>query len=346
MSGAGDHAEIVNGQPGILHMEDRGDQLAHPVHRRIIGHHGVVVDHQMDIVRAVALALQIVDDLVALQGVLVLIHLHMETGEALAGAVIVDHQVMEAQDLGLGADEFSDGLPELRIRRFAQQGGNGLPGQAPAAPQDEQGHGQTHAAVDLPGGEMLCQACQQHGAGGDAVVAAVGGGGLQGGGADERTQLAVEPGQPQLHGDGRDQHTGGHGAEFHGGGIQDLLHRGLGQLEADDDDHSGHGQARQVFKPGVSIGMLGVGRLLRQPEAHQSYDGRGSVGKVVHGVGGDGNGSRQGANRQLSGEEQQVADNAHQAGQPPQAGTGVFAFGILAGLHRQTKQQVCHRISS
>ena len=76
--------------------------LAHGVPLRVVLHHRVVVDHQVDVERLQHLALDLVDEVVAGQGVLLGAHLHMDRGEALAGAVVVDQQVVEAQDLFVG----------------------------------------------------------------------------------------------------------------------------------------------------------------------------------------------------------------------------------------------------
>ena len=339
---AGDHAEVVDGQPGIPDMEDAGDQIAHPVGGGVVGHHGVVVDHQMDAVLLQHGPLHVVDDLVALHGVLVLVHLHMEAGEPLAGAVVVDHQVVVAQDLGPAADEVSDELALFGVGALAQQGGDGVLGQIDAAPEDEGGHSQTHDTVHLPAGHTLDDGGGQDGGGGQAVIAAVGGGGHQGGGIDHHAQLGVEPAEPELDGDGAHQNGNGDPLQFHGGGVQDLTDGGLGQLIADDEDQARHGKAGQILEPGVAEGVVLVGGLLRQVEAQQGHDGGAGVGEVVHGVGGDGHGTGQSAHRQLQGKEQKIADNAHNTRQPTGGGTGFFAFHALVLPDKGTQKKISH----
>ena len=97
--------------------------------------------------------------------------------------------------------------------------------------------------------------------------------------------------------------------------MEDLLHGGLSQLEADEHDHHRHRKAGKIFKPGVAVGMVLVRGLLGKPEAQQGHDGAGRVGQVIHGIGGDGHGARQQAHCQLSGKQQQIADDAHDSGQ-------------------------------
>ena len=243
MAGAPDHPEIVEGQAAVLFLQEIGAFAAHPVELRVVGDHGVVVDHQMDVVAAQAFPFHVVDALVAVQGIVGGVHLHVEAGKPLTGAVVVDHQVVVAQDLGLLAHIIHDQRLQLGAGGFAQQGGDGLLCQTPAGEQDEHRHTQTHEAVHGYVEEMLDDARGQNGAGGHAVVAAVGGGGLQGGGGDHFAQLPVEQEQPHFHNDGSQQHRHGDAGEFHGGGIQNLLHGGFCQLEADEHDHHCHRQA-------------------------------------------------------------------------------------------------------
>ena len=235
----------------------------------------------------------------------------MEAGEPLAGAVVMDHQVVIAQHMGLLFDIVHNQPLQLRAGRFTQEGGDGLPGQVPAADQDENRYAQAHEAVDAPAKEVLRQGGDQHRTGGDAVVAAVGGGGLQRGGADAAAQVSVEPAEPELYKNGDKQNGGGKDAEFHRRGIQDFQNGGFAQLKADENNHHCHRQTRQIFKPGMTVGMVLVGGPGSQPEAKESDDGAGGVGKIVHGVGGDGKGTAEGAGQKLSGKQHQIAENAH-----------------------------------
>ena len=249
---------------------------------------------------------------------------------------------MEAQDLGPAADKVGDELALLGIGALAQQGGDGLLGHVDAAPEDECGHRQTHEAVHLPAGQALHHGGQQNGGGGDDVIAAVGGGGHEGGRIDHDAQLGVETAEPELDDDGTQQNTHGDPLQVHRAGVQDLADGGLGQLIADDQDQSGNGQAGQVFEPGVAEGMMLVGRLLRQVEAHQGDDGGAGVGEVVHGVGGDGNGAGQGTHCQLGGEEQQVADDADDAGKTARSSTGVLGICVSALQNEASGEKFSH----
>ena len=128
-----DHAKIVKAQPLVPLPQQGFGFCPQPLKLRVVGDHGVIVDHQMDVVAAQTFPLHIVDDLVAFHGVFPMVHLHMEAGVALAGAVIVDHQIVIAQDLGVTADVVHQFFPQFGIGAFAQQRGYGFPGHLDAA---------------------------------------------------------------------------------------------------------------------------------------------------------------------------------------------------------------------
>ena len=123
----------------------------------------------------------IVDLIVEIQYVFGRRHLRMEGDHHPAGAVVVDDQIMDADDTGVSHHQLADAGDKFRRRRRAQQRIQGIPGSADAGPEDERGHQNTAPAVDLQTGELADQRGGQHGGGGDAVAEAVSGGGLHGG---------------------------------------------------------------------------------------------------------------------------------------------------------------------
>ena len=332
----------MKADPGIPGLQQAQHFGLEPGQLRIVDDHGVIVDHQMDIVAAQALPLHVINQLVAVHGVLPAVHLHMEAGKALAGAIVMDHQVVIAQNLGLGHDVVHDLLPQFRVRVLAQQGGDGVLCQIPAAVQNEQGHAQTNPAVHGNAGPFFNQSRYQNGTGGDAVVAAVRGGGKERGGVDALGQIPVKQVHPEFHRNGSDQHQCRRQSEADRGGVENLIHRGFHQLHADDHDQCRHTQAAQVFRPGVTVGVIRVGGLIRHPEADKGDDGTGGVGQVVHSVGGDGNRPGEGAHQKLEGKQQHVAHDAHQPRHGSNGRADLGAVRILRILYKQAKQQFCH----
>ena len=317
-----------------------------PGQLRVVRYHGVVVDDQMDVMAFQTLPLHVVDQLVALHGVFLAVHFHVDGGKALAGAVIVNHQVVISQNLGLGADVVHDTRLKFGGGSFAKQGTDGLLRQLGTAVENEQRHGQTHEAVNGQPGNGLDDGGQQDGGGGDDVVAAVLGGCEQSGGVDFPAQRPVEQAQPQLDGDGQHQHRRQRGGKHHRHRGEDFPHGGLCQLEADNDDHGGDHQTGQVFKPGVAVGMFRVGGLLGKLESHQRHDGAGRVGQVVHGVGGDGNRAGQGADDDLSQKKEKIAENAHDPGQSTHSGAHLGIADLVGVFNKETEQKLCHNPAS
>ena len=119
------------------------------------------------------------------QGILVAVHLHVDAGKLPPGAVVVDDEVVNASTLSYDSTRSRMRVHQLRVGGGAQQGIDGVLGNADAAPEDEDGHGQTGIAIDVQIGEPAHHKPASSTA---AVVMtslrAVGGGGLQGGGVD------------------------------------------------------------------------------------------------------------------------------------------------------------------
>ena len=325
-------------------LHQAGPQHPHPGVR---SDDGVIVDGQQQVHFLPHIVFDVVDQVVGFQGVHLGGELHMEGRELAAGAVVVDHHVMDAQHPGIGQHLFFQLFHQLGRGAFAQQRAQGIPNQAPARPQDEDGHTQTHNAInDIEAGDLAQDRRHQHRAGGDDIVAAVGGGGDQGFGFNGQAHPAVEETHPQFHQDGGAQHRHRQQAEAHLFRVEDLARRLLQQAQADGHDHGAHRQARHVFIAGVPIGMLGVGGLGGQLEAHQAHHVGGGIRQVVDGIGGDGDGPEQGAHRKLARKQQQVAAHTHNTGQTaiPFPDLGVLA--VLIIFDESAYQQLCQENES
>ena len=188
---------------------------------------------------------------------------------------------------------------------------------------------------------MLHQAAGQDGGGGDHIVPAVHRGGLEGGGLDVPAQPGKEPGHPQLPQNRDDEHPKDHRRSVHRLGVEDLPHRGLGQVRPDHQDQRGHHQAGDVFIPGVAVGVVGIRRLLGHAEPQQGHHRGGRVREVVHPVGHKGHRPGKHPRQHLAQAQQGVAQDAHhprQLSHRQADGGGVRVLGVL---HEQP-QQFCH----
>ena len=259
------------------------------------------------------IALDAVDDLVAFNRVPPCGHLHMHAGELPPRPVIVDHQIVHAQNARIAHQLLADTADQLRRRRVAQQRVERLLNQRNAADEDEHGHRRADIAVQIQPGQPRDHRAQQHRAGGNHVVSAVAGRRFQRGRADAPPHVRIERRHPAFDHDGRGQHADAHPAEHNRLGRKDLADAAAEQLHADGDNHHRDGHAGEVFKPPVAVGMLRVGGSVGELEAQQADQTAGCIRQVVHRVGHDRDRAAEQTGNQLARKEQHVAADAHQA---------------------------------
>ena len=336
---AGDDAQVVDGELRVQLAEVLRQAGAQHTDFGVRSHDGVVVDGDLQVVFFQEIPLDVVDDVMGRQRVAFGRELDVERSELVAGAVIVDHEVVYAQHTGVGHDGPLDVRHQLRRGRFAQQRAEGVHHEAPAGPEDERGHRHAHEAVeDVPARGTAQDGREQDGARGQHVVAAVGSGGKQRLGGDALPYGAVEAAHPELDGDGSSQHTDAEPTEDDGCGVEDFHHRFLAQRKPDGQDGDADHQPGKVFVPGVAVGVLGVRGLGGQPEADEADDVGRSVGQVVQSICHDGDGAEQGAGNQFADAEQQIAGHADQAGQVAVGGADGGVAGVVRVPDKQTDQ--------
>lgn len=313
VGGSGHHAEVVD-VDGVIDAVDQGlDPLPGLFCDAVIRHHRVHVDDCLAAQTLLELFFHIVDLIVEIQHVFGRRHLRMEGDHHPAGTVVVDDQIMDADDTGVGHHQPADAGDEFRRRRRAQQRVQGIPGGADTGPEDERSHQNTAPAVDLQTGELADQRGGQYGGGGDAVAEAVSGGGLHGG----RVQLLADPAviEPHiaLYGNGGTENDDDQGAGIHRHGVEDLLNGRLGQLQAHQQNQQCHRKPGEILDTAVAEGVLGVGLLPGQLETQQRHKRAAGVGEVVECVGSDGDGTGNQSGKEFTCKEQQVQTNAHRS---------------------------------
>lgn len=111
-----------------------------------------------------------VQNLVVLKGIALSGHFHVCAGKLTAGAVVVHHEVVCAQDLRIGHDLVADCLDELGVGALAQQRADGVAHQAQTADADEDAHTQACPAVEIKAGRLRNKRRHQDRARGDDVV--------------------------------------------------------------------------------------------------------------------------------------------------------------------------------
>ena len=316
------------------------DARAHGGGGLVVHGDGVHVDGRLAAEAGAQLHLDAVDHVVDDQDVLVGAHLGVQGDHALAGAVVVHDQVVDAHDLRVGEHGLGDLLDELGVGRLAQQRGEAVAGGGVAGVEDEPGDGQADPAVDVQVKGRAQPHAQHDRGGGDRVGQAVLGRGGHGRGADARGQRAVEAGHPQLHAHGAHEDAQRGQVHLGGRGVEHLVKGALEQLHADHEDRRGDEQAAEVLDAAVAEGVLVVGGALGHAKAHERDDRAARVGQVVERVGHHGDGGRHRAGQKLEREQQQVERDAHPARERAVAGAHARVLGALMVRHEAADEQI------
>ena len=79
------------------------------------------MDHRLAAQLLVQLLLDPVDDIVDLKNVAVSRNLAVKRDHPSSGAIVMDHQIVDPDDLLMGQDQLLDLLHELRRRRLSQK---------------------------------------------------------------------------------------------------------------------------------------------------------------------------------------------------------------------------------
>ena len=90
----------------------------------------------------------------------------------------------------------------------------------------------------------------------------------------------------------------------------------------------------------MAVGMVGIGRLVRQTEADQGHHRTGGIGQIVQRVGGDGYGAAENADGELHGKQQDIAENAHSAGKTADGRAALRRVGGV--LYKNTQKKIGH----
>ena len=339
MGGSRYHAEIVD-VDGVVDAVDQGlDPPPGLLGDAVVRHHRVHVDHCVATQLLPQLLLHVVDLIVEGQHILVGGHLRVEGDHHPAGAVVVDDQIVDAQNGAVGHHQIPDALDELMGGRRAQQGVQRVPHRIDAGPENKGRHQHAAPAVDLQARETAHQRGDQHRGGGHTVAEGVHGGGLHGGRGQLLPQPPVVEEHIQLHQNGRAEDRKDQRAGVYRFRMQDLLNGRLPQLQAHQQDQDRYRQAGDVLHPPVAEGVFGVRLLPRQLKPHQCHEGGPGVRQVVEGVRRDGDGPGEGARQKLSGEQQHVQADAHNPAEDAVGPAGLRLFPGRVRFDKQPRQQ-------
>ena len=306
---AGD-AEIVHGELRVDLRQQVGRHDAAFGGFFITDGDGVHMDADLTAQLVVDLPFHRIDDIMDGGDIVVLIHLGVQRGKQPSGAVIVDDEIVQTEDLRRGQRQTPDAGDQRGIGRTPQQRVNGVLHGGNAGIQNEYRHQYAEIAIELDAEEMPGQRTQQHHRSRGHIAQAVGGGGHHGGGVDLFAQLAVKEIHPALDQNGDRQDDKRQQGKIHRLGGKDLLEGGLAQLEAHEQDDDRDRKPGEVFHTAVAEGVIPVGLLPRQPEADEGHDGGAGIGKVIEGIGGDGDRAGHRTGDELAEEQQNIKADA------------------------------------
>lgn len=88
----------------------------------------------------------------------------------------------------------------------------------------------------------------------------------------------------------------------------------------------------------MPVGMLRILRLSGQSEGHQRHNVRRCIGQIVHSICTDGHTAADGSNHQLSGKQQHIAEDPHNARQCTILSSDLRILRIPAAANEQPHQ--------
>ena len=116
------HTQVVNAQPFVISLELFRYVCPQFSHLAVAGHDGIVMNHHLQALFLPEIPLYIVDQVVSLQRVHLRREFNMQGSELVPRAVIVNQQIMHAQDVGITQYRLFYPFHQFRVRTPAQQG--------------------------------------------------------------------------------------------------------------------------------------------------------------------------------------------------------------------------------
>ena len=205
--------------------------------------------------------------------------------EHAARTVVVDADVVDADDVFTFQGRIDDAPDEFRIRRFAQENIDDVLGDAVAGVHDHQANGRAGSGVDGQGRKLLGNGSDQDACRGDSIGNAVSSCRVVDARIDFFANITIIDTHPDFDGDGNDENAEAPIGEFHFFRFKEFFNRCFTQFVTDDEDDDGNGQRRQVFKAAVAEGMFLVWRPVAQFSTDDGNERRAHVRQVIEGIG-------------------------------------------------------------
>ena len=143
----GHDAQIVDVGAGVQAGDLLLQEAAQFGHVAVAGDDGVKVDGGYQVILVQQVTLDTVDDVVAVHDVGIGVHLHVEADQPIAGAVVVNHQIMHAQHAGVAEGLVLNVAYKFRVGGRTQQRVDGIFDEHRAAVQNKQRYSNAHQPV-------------------------------------------------------------------------------------------------------------------------------------------------------------------------------------------------------
>ena len=184
------------------------DLITHINDMWVVRNDRVVVQRDDEAVIVFKRLLDVIQRVVALHGIGLGGHFHMGARKLPTRAIVVNHEVMRAQDTWIGHDLRADVGNELRIGSLSEKRVDRVANELDAAPTDIQADRESDPRIELDARHISDDGTRKHRARGDNVVLGILGRGKKRLGFYALAEHAVEMRHPKLnrHGPREDHH--------------------------------------------------------------------------------------------------------------------------------------------
>lgn len=229
------------------------------------------------------------------------------------GSIVVDHEIVDADDAVVGENNVIYLLDELRVGSLPQQRTDGISGGIDSRDTDKNRHRHTAITVHHEVGEMGDQKADKDNGSGADITDAVRRGCGHGDGLDALAHASIVERHITFDADGHEKNRHDEGGAFRLLGVNDLDDGILEQLKCHKQDEKSHHKPGDIFKSAVPEGVVGVGVLPRELEAKERHDGRARVRKIIKGVRRDCDRTAEHPGDKLSCKEQEIQGDSNRA---------------------------------
>ena len=279
------NAEIVQRQPRVNLRQNFVGGLEQSGGFGIIGNNRVDVNYRAEIELGVEAALDFVNNFVGSQQIGIGGHFDVHRGEAVIRTVVVDNQIVDAENFRRLHDEIFNFGNEFGFGRSAKQRVGSFLESLQAAVKNKHCHENPSEPVGVEPELLIKNHGDNDDAGRNAVHEAVGSGGEHRGGVDFPADRAIKNCERDFDGD----RTGKHGVGNFVDGDSVRIERGADrtheQIDADENNRHGHENSGEIFRPAVAEWMALVSGLRGDFKSQQHDNRRAHIRETVEGVG-------------------------------------------------------------